>query len=237
VFLSSPHLCYDGAVALDTDGPLTMTKGAQTRRAILDAAVARFGREGYRSASVADIARDAAVGGTVAYAYFPNKEALFLAAVDDDAAGVIHQGLAGAVTGPDTGDWRQKLFFALVEACEEHPLARRLLAGLEPDVTDRVLETPALNDLRRICAERLADEQRAGTARADIDPVITANGIVGILLALLMSVVQLGGAAASFYADDVTAVLRSAVEIAPPGRLRRPGAPGDQVDGSQINGE
>lgn len=205
-------------MTLGADEPLTMTKGAQTRRAILDAAVARFGREGYRAASVADIARDAAVGGTVAYAYFPNKEALFLAAVDDDAAGVINQGLARAATGHDAGDWRQQLFFALVEACEEHPLARRLLAGLEPDVTERVLETPALTDLRRICAERLTEDQHAGRARPDIDPAVTANGIVGILLALLMSVVQLGGAAATFYADDVTAVLRAAIEIAPPGR-------------------
>ena len=40
------------------------TKGAQTRRAILSAAVARFGRDGYRATSVADIARDANVGGT-----------------------------------------------------------------------------------------------------------------------------------------------------------------------------
>jgi hypothetical protein len=43
---------------------------------------------------------------------------------------------------------------------------------------------------------------------------------VGILLAMLMSVVQLGGAAATFYADDVTAVLRSAIDVAPPTRKR-----------------
>ena len=64
----------------------TATKGEQTRQAILDAAIARFGRDGYRATSVADIARDAGVGGTVAYAYFPSKEALFLAAIDEDAA-------------------------------------------------------------------------------------------------------------------------------------------------------
>ena len=66
--------------------PTAPTKGEQTRQAILDAAIARFGRDGYRATSVADIARDAGVGGTVAYAYFPNKEALFLAAIDEDAA-------------------------------------------------------------------------------------------------------------------------------------------------------
>jgi AcrR family transcriptional regulator len=220
-------------MTLDTDEHLTLTKGAQTRRAILDAAVARFGREGYRAASVADIARDASVGGTVAYAYFPNKEALFLAAVDDDAAAVINLGLASAVDETDAGDWRRTLFFALLEACEHHPLARRLLAGLEPDATDRVIETPALVDLRRICAERLAAEQRAGTARPDIDPVVTANGVVGILLAMLMSVVQLGGAAATFYADDVTAVLRSAIENAPPTPVRHGAGP----DHGQVSGE
>ena len=78
------------------------TKGAQTRRAILRAAIARFGRDGYRATSVADIARDANVGGTVAYAYFPNKEALFFAAVDEDAAAVIEEGVASTL-GPAGG--------------------------------------------------------------------------------------------------------------------------------------
>ena len=64
------------------------------------AAIARFGRDGYRSTSVADIARDAGVGGTAAYAYFASKEALFLAAIDEDAAGVINEGLVSVVEQP-----------------------------------------------------------------------------------------------------------------------------------------
>ncbi|MDQ2723925.1 MAG: TetR/AcrR family transcriptional regulator [Actinomycetota bacterium] len=194
------------------------TKGAQTRRAILDAAIVRYGRDGYRSTSVADIARDASVGGTVAYAYFPNKEALFLAAVDEDAAGVIHEGLSSAVTAVNIGDWRQTLLVTLIGALERHPLARRLLAGLEPEVTDRVLEIPALDELRRTCAERLRREQVNGSVRADIDPVTIANGIVAIMLSLLMSVVQLGGAAAASYGNDVAAVLQAAIEQTPPSR-------------------
>src|ERR1700678_1229538 len=87
----------------------TTSKGAQTRRAILDAAIVRFGREGYRSASVADIARDASVGGTVAYAYFPSKEALFLAAVDEDAAATIQEGLSSAMVESGFQDWHQSL--------------------------------------------------------------------------------------------------------------------------------
>src|SRR2546423_10328395 len=117
-----------------------MSKGAETRDAILAAAITRFGRDGFRSSSVADIARDASVGGTVAYAYFPSKESLFLAAVDEDAAAVIREGLSHVFDDPDVRGWRQTLIFTLVGAVERHPLARRLLAGLEPDVTDRVLE-------------------------------------------------------------------------------------------------
>src|ERR1700721_2514483 len=135
------------------------TKGAQTRRAILRAAIVRFGRDGFRSTSVADIARDASVGGTVAYAYFPNKEALFLAAVDEDAAGVITEGLATVLDVPDVRRWHDTLIFTLVEAVARHPLARRLLAGLEPEVTVRVLELPALNELRKESTERLPPGQ------------------------------------------------------------------------------
>ena len=201
-------------------------KGAQTRQAILTAAIARFGREGYRATSVADIARDAAVGGTAAYAYFPNKEALFLAALDEDAAAVVREGLSSVVADPDVQDWRQILIFTLVGAVERHPLARRVLAGLEPDVTDRVLEIPALAELRKACAERLRAEQMDGTVRGDIDPVAIANGVVSIILSLLMSVVQLGGSAANTYGRDVAAVFEAALDRTPSRRAGDP--PGDR---------
>ena len=189
-----------------------MAKGEQTRRAILDAAIARFGREGYRATAVADIARDAGVGGTVAYAYFPSKEALFLAAVDEDAAAVISEGVTDVVADLNAGGWRQSLVFTLVASLEHHPLARRLLGGLEPDVTDRVLEIPALNELRKAVAERLRTEQAAGTVRHDIDPVVMANGIVAIMLSILMAVVQVGTETAVPYAADVTAVIGAALD-------------------------
>lgn len=198
-----------------------MSKGERTRDAILAAAVERFGRDGYRATSVADIARDVGVGGTVAYAYFPSKEALFLAAVDEDAAAVIHEGLSTLADDATIDDWRQTLLVTMVAAVAQHPLARRLLAGLEPDVTDRVLELPALNELRKVCAERLRSEQLAGKVRTDIDPARMANGMVAIILSLLMSVVQLGEATAGLYAPDVVAVFEAALAAPTPGRARR----------------
>ncbi len=189
------------------------TKGELTRRAILEAAIVRFGRDGYRAASVADIALDAAVGGTVAYAYFESKMALFLAAVDEDAAAVIHEGLDHVFAGPKTPpDWQQTLFVTLIAAVERHPLARRLLAGLEPDITVRVLDIPALAELRKACAERIRSEQLSGVVRPDIDPVAIANGLVALILALLMSVIQIGPSALAAYAEDVIAVFDAALD-------------------------
>lgn len=190
----------------------TLGKGAQTRRAILEAAIARFGREGFRATSVADIARDAGVGATAAYAYFPNKEALFLAAMDEDAAAVIEEGLSTVWGDTALPDWRQILLVTLIEAVDRHPLARRLLAGLEPEVTDRVLEIPALAELRKACVERLRGEQIVGKVRADVDAEAIGNGLVAITLSLLMSIVQIGTRTAAPYGNDVLAVFAAALE-------------------------
>jgi len=194
----------------------TLTKGAQTRRVVLEAAIARFGRDGYRPTSIADIARDAGVGGTVAYAYFPNKEALFLAALDEDAAAVIEEGVSIVFdAGLEDTDWRQTLILTLVGAVERHPLARRVLAGLEPDVTDRVLEIPALTELRKACGERVRAGQLAGLVRSDIDPAVIGNGIVSIMLSLLMSVIQVGTEATLAYGPDIAAVFEAALDPTP----------------------
>lgn len=201
------------ATTSEQEQPIPETKGAQTRRAILRAAVARFGRDGYRATSVADIARDAGVGGTVAYAYFPNKEALFFAAVDEDASAVIHEGVASTLEFADTDirHWQDNLIFTLVAAVERHPLARRLLAGLEPEHTPRVLEMPALNELRKAASEKLRAGQLAGIVRPDIDPAAVANGIIALMLSVLMSVTQLGSQTAVTYANDVAAVFEAAL--------------------------
>jgi AcrR family transcriptional regulator len=164
---------------------------------------------------VADVARDAGVGGTVTYAYFPNKEALFLAAIDEDAAAVISEGLVSVLDDPGLPDWRQMLIFTLIDAVNAHPLTRRVLAGQEPEVTARVLEIPALAELRKAVGERIRTEQLAGTVRSDIDPTSIANGVVAIMLSLLMSVVQLGTSVAGAYALDIGAVFEAALDREP----------------------
>lgn len=188
-----------------------MTKGAQTRRAILHAAIGRFARDGFRATSVADIARDAGVSGTLAFNYFPSKEALFLAAVDEDSAGLIQLAVNHINEFVGLQDWRATLLLTLVDAVDDHPLAKRLLGGLEPDVTARVLEIPALEELRKVVGERIRSEQLDDEIRADIDPALVGSGLVSIFLSLLMSVVQLGRDTIIPYAPGVVAVMEAAL--------------------------
>jgi AcrR family transcriptional regulator len=189
---------------------LGATKGERTRQALLGAAIARFGRDGYRGTSVAEIARDAHLSGTAAYAYFPNKEALFVAAVDEDAAAVIEQGLS-SVADDDIDHWRQSLIFTLLSSVSRHPLARRVLAGLEPEFTIRLLAIPALEQLRKLCGERIRGQQLAGEVRGDIDAQQIANGLVTIVLSLLMSLLQTGSDPATLLGRDVAAVVEAAL--------------------------
>lgn len=189
----------------------SLTKGERTRQALLEAAIARFGRDGYRGTSIAEIARDARLSGTAAYVYFPNKEALFVAAVDEDAAAVVDEGLTSLTDTVDLDQWRGTLIFTLLSAVDRHPLARRVLTGLEPDFTVRLITIPALEQLRKECGVRIAAEQLAGKVRADIDPQQIANGLVTIVLSLLMSLLQTGTDPATLLGADVAAVVEAAL--------------------------
>ena len=151
------------------------------------------------------------MSGTLAYNYFPNKEALFLAAVDEDAAGLIQLAVDHLSDFVERDNWRATLLLLLVEAVDDHPLAKRLLGAKEPDVTDRVLQIPALEELRKVVAERIRMEQLDGLVRVDINPVEVGHGLVSIFLSLLMSVVQLGPDTITEYAPGVMAVMQAAL--------------------------
>lgn len=192
------------------DTPTTVTKGARTRQALLDNAVRRFAADGFRATAVADIARDAGVTPAAAYAYFDGKEGLFAAAVDSDAAGLIHEALDGVLSGRFDSDWAS-LIGALVSALDGHPLARRILGGLEPDHTERLLDIPALTELRKGIAEQLRVGQAAGEIRTDIDPGLIAAGLETTVMAILIASLQTGVPAAGDRSAGVIALLEAAV--------------------------
>jgi AcrR family transcriptional regulator len=174
--------------------PLTVApgKGERTRQRLLDIAVQRFAVDGFRRTSVSDIAREAGLTPAAAYAYFAGKEGLFQAAVDTDAGALIEAARSAAAAGASA---REQLFLfvgELRERVDDHPLARRVLSGLEPEVAARLLTIPSLVALTAALADELTEAQAASDIRADVDPAEVAVGLETIVLALLMAELQTG---------------------------------------------
>jgi AcrR family transcriptional regulator len=186
------------------------TKGDRTRQALLKAAVVRFAREGFRGTSVADVCRDAGLSTTASYPYFANKEAIFVAAVDEDVAGLIDAAVSFVAMSEDAEHWARTMMRGLLGRLAEHPLAGRILRGLEPDFTMRLLHIPALEELRKSVTELIRVEQVEGVVRRDIDPAQTANGMVVIVISLLMAATQTGAAGIDQVVGDVESVLHAA---------------------------
>lgn len=145
------------------------TKGERTRRRLLEIAVDRFGRRGFRATSVSEIAREAGLTQAAAYAYFDGKDALFAAAVDTDASDLLDQ--AGAqVEATPVDVLIPTIIVVLVVGLEDHPLTKRVLAGQEPEALPRLVDLPAV--------ERFADRiggRLAGRPPARSGPTSTSR--------------------------------------------------------------
>ena len=178
----------------DVTAQLTVApgKGERTRRRLLEIAVRRFAADGFRRTSVSDIAREAGLTPAAAYAYFAGKEGLFQAAVDADAGALIE---AARSVAAERASAREQLFLfvgELRERVDDHPLARRVLSGLEPEVAARLVTIPSLVALTAALADDLAEAQAASEIRPDVDPAEVAVGLETIVLALLMAELQTG---------------------------------------------
>jgi AcrR family transcriptional regulator len=186
-----------------------LTKGDRTRASLIGAAIARFAREGFRGTSVADICRDAGLSTTASYPYFANKEALFVAAVDEDVAGLIDDAVHLVGIQSDR-HWGHTMMLNLMARVDFHPLAKRVVSGLEPEFTIRLLDIPALEQLRKGVAELMRQLQVVGEVRRDVEPDQMASGLVVIVISLLMATVQIGPGGLERVADDIEAVLDAA---------------------------
>jgi AcrR family transcriptional regulator len=104
-----------------------VSKGA-TRERILRAALEVFARKGYHRAVVDDIVRASRTSKGAVYHHFPNKEALFLALVDEFAERLA-RGVAGAIAGAHgaLGKVQAALTAGLETFARHRELARILL--------------------------------------------------------------------------------------------------------------
>lgn len=185
-------------------------KGVRTRQAVLEEAIAQFAAVGRQGASVSSIARQAGLTPSAVYVYFPSKQALFDAAVDADAAGLITDALPELLAGTFDGNFAG-VFARLLSALPSHPLARRVLAGEEGTGAERLARLPSELRLHHGLTAALLKGQSEGTVRSDIDPELCATGLEAIVVALLIAILQTGGDSDPSTSAGVLAVLNAAL--------------------------
>jgi AcrR family transcriptional regulator len=197
--------------SLQAETGAPVSKGDRTRQRLLDIAIRRFANDGYRRASVSDIAREAGVTPATTYAYFAGKGALFEAAVDRDAAELMTQARASMTGDTARARWLPWIG-ALVNALDDHPLAARVLGGKEPEVIARLINLPSLRSIRDEVEADLRVGQARSEIRGDIDAAALADGLETFVLALLMGYVQTrGGEGVTWRAEGVMALLNAAL--------------------------
>jgi AcrR family transcriptional regulator len=194
---------------------LSSTKGERTRQAVLQEAIAQFAVVGRRGTSVSSIARQIGLTPGAVYVYFPSKQALFEAAVDTDAAGLIADALPELLAGAFDGSFG-RVFARLLSRLPDHPLARRILSGEEGTGPGRLTQLPSELRLHAGLTTAIRRGQRDGTIRTDIDPELCAIGLESIVVALLIAILQTGGDSDPRSSAGVLAVLDASLR--PPTR-------------------
>ncbi|WP_239514327.1 TetR/AcrR family transcriptional regulator [Streptosporangium sp. 'caverna'] len=148
---------------------------ARNRARVLQVAYETFAEEG-AAVPIDEIARRAGVGAGTVYRHFPTKESLFQAIVADRLSQVIERARAQAAADPGEG-----LYAFLVHMAEQGATDLGLteaFAGIGFDLTEALPE--AEREFTGIMADLLAQAQRAGTVRSDVDTDDIKTLIVGL---------------------------------------------------------
>jgi AcrR family transcriptional regulator len=173
---------------LERAGSLT-SRGERTRQRLLEVAIRRFAERGYRETSLSAIAREAGVTPAAVYAYAAGKEGLMRAAFEHDVELLFDEAVPGVddVPAPWLG-----LVPLMLAGLPAHPLAHRVLRGLEPELTPRLRDAPSLGLLRAALERTLRAGQQAGSVRPELDAAQVARGLEALLVSLLLAAVQTG---------------------------------------------
>ena len=160
-----------------------MTETATARRGEILAAAARcFARRGFHQATMQDICREVGLSPGSVYRYFPGKDEIIAAIVEEDRAASV--ALIEAVGGG--GDARGALA-ALADAALAG-LADPLAAVLTAEITAEATRNPRVAALVRryddSLTAALAAALAAGQRRGEIDPALDAGRVARLLLAL-----------------------------------------------------
>jgi TetR/AcrR family fatty acid metabolism transcriptional regulator len=157
--------------------------GSGKRERILDAAVRVFAQEGFYNAKVSQIAQVAGVADGTIYLYFKSKDDLLISLFEDRMERVnanLREALAAEGNAPARLMRVVKLHLELVES--NRHMAEVISVELrQSSKFIREYANPLFAEFLRLIAGAVADGQKAGELRADIDPQLLARSLFGAL--------------------------------------------------------
>jgi len=156
----------------------------EKRRAILHAALKVFAERGYHGCRIADVASQAGVAYGLVYHYFRNKDEL-LESVFDEQWTIFIAAIRAIADGPGTAAEQiaSVIRFAL-DVFRTAPAAVRVLI-LEVPRTPDVLRAGSTRQTFETATRLVADMVRRGQAekelRTDVEPLVAAASVLGVL--------------------------------------------------------
>ena len=156
----------------------------EKRRAILHAALRVFAEKGYHGCRIADVARQAGVAYGLVYHYFRNKDEL-LESVFAEQWTILLGAIRAIADGPGTAAEQiaSVIHFAM-DVFRTAPAAVRVLileVPRTPDVVRAGTTRETFENTVRLIADIVRRGQEAGELCRDVDPMVAASSVLGVL--------------------------------------------------------
>jgi AcrR family transcriptional regulator len=159
---------------------------ADKRRAhILRQAAELFGTRGFKGTTTRDVALRVGITEAALYRYFPSKEAMYAAILDQRAsAPELLEPFQPLIEAGDDRGVLTELALALLRAVVADPSLLRLLlySGLEGHELARPFHEGRIRRMRETLASYIERRRREGAFRADLDPLAAARAFIGMVL-------------------------------------------------------
>jgi AcrR family transcriptional regulator len=156
------------------------------REHLLDAALARFAKDGIRAAALKDLARDAGATPALVHYYFGNKEQLVAAVIEERLVPVLYE-LKTTLAGIE-GDTRalvRSFVHGLHAVVARHPWlpviwVREILT--EGGVLRELMIGRVAPMIPQVLAKRFAQAQARKDLNPDLDPRLLVVSLIGLTL-------------------------------------------------------
>jgi len=165
-------------------------RSERTRREIMNAAVALFCQSGYDAASVSHICERAGVSKGAFYHHFPSKQTLFLAILEDWLGGIddqlVHARAANEPVTDSLTRMAETIGVVFQVASGQLPMFMEFMVQASRDAAVWDAAIAPYRRYQQRFADLIAEGQREGSVRADLEPHIIAWVLISLAVGILL---------------------------------------------------